>query len=93
MKEHHLSDEDLRLADDIPISTALMDLMFQILICDGPPRIISALSMTNDIQLACEWMCQNPPPAVWRGLRMIPLNSLDKWSLLLAVYRGQGPEM
>lgn len=91
--ERHLPSGDLRLGNDIPIGRPLMDLLFQVLVCKGPARVLSAASLPLDVEKASIWMCTNPPPSVWRGLRMVPLLAEGRWSLLVAEYRGPGADL
>lgn len=88
--QHALGCDELRLGDGTPIGTPLMDLLFKVNCSHGPGRIISGPSLTQDVEMACQWMCANPPPTVWRGLRLNPLHALGRWSLLVAEYRGPG---
>lgn len=65
-----------------------MDIIFDILLCHGPQRVISLPSLAMNRADAFHWVCSHPPPAEWRGFRIIPLSSNGDWSLLVEDYRG-----
>lgn len=77
----------------MPIGRPLMDLMFEILVCQGPAQIEFSPSLPCDVDMVCGWMAIHPPPDIWRGLRLIPLHAHERWSILVAKYCGPGTDL
>lgn len=86
--ERNVMREGITLEDGVPIARPLMDLMLEILACQGQARIEVCTTLTCDLATVREWMAVNPPANGWRGLRLIPLHSGERWSLLVANWRG-----
>lgn len=93
MVERHVLSEDLAVGDAVPIGRPFMNLVFEILGSQGPDNVLPGKSFLSDMDAVWGWMNVNPPPEVWRGLRLFPLYDRGRWSLLVAEYNGAGSDM
>lgn len=71
-----------------PITRAMMDIAFQVILIPTVERVISEPSLDMSLADAFQWICVHPPASDWVGLRVIPRTSNGCWSLLVEEYRG-----
>lgn len=84
--ERELKPEELVMGIGLPVGRRLMDLSMELLVEHGPPQFMAAPSLPGQIEDAIGWICTNPPPSDWHGLRMMPLLTQSRWCLLVADY-------
>lgn len=82
--ERELLSEGLTLEHGLPIARPLMDLLFELVACECPARVEVCPSSPFDIDTIYGWMVAHPHPNLWRGLRLIPLHTGQRWSVLVA---------
>lgn len=86
MTKRELKAEDMVMGGDLPVGRHLMDLVLELIVEHGPPVFLTAPSLPGQLDDAIQWICTNPPPPTWRGIRMMPLLLQTRWCLLLADY-------
>lgn len=88
MIQRQLKPEEIIVDPERPVHRCLMDLMMDIWGAECPGRILYAPTQPGNVEEAIGWICMNPPPPNWRGLRMLPLRGCSLWNMLVADYRG-----
>lgn len=87
-----LSFLDLTMRDGEAVSVVMMDLTFELTLRDAPWRVMSSPAMNLSHDEACLWMCLNPPPADFHGLRLNAVCNHDVWVLYIEEYGGPETE-
>lgn len=88
MIQRQMKAEEMHLDPDHPVHRGLMDLVMDIWDGECPERILHAPTQPGNVEQVIEWICMNPPPPNWCGVRMLPIQGRSHWTFLVADYRG-----